>query len=419
MKRPYLPSFVILLAFLGWAAYLSVSARAAPQVQTIDKAGFELQVQALKNTLVADVDAWQKNVEPLLFPDVIPPPPPPPPPSGDAFTIEGYGPKVVGVSGTVDYHVTSNADDGSVGTLRHAVSAGGRHIVFDQKPDGDIKLTSDLRISKSNIFIDGFTSKTAWTLFQQQHYTAIEAGSTEVDNVIIRGLRCDGGNTAPYLALNFGDVWGIDGGSAPVRHITIDHNTLLRSSDGTCDHYGECSDLTVSWNLIGNTGAVVACGAGGKTKRRISWHHNLIYKTSERVPRLNGAVSEFDWVENIVYGWETWDTIKGAIYLAWVSGTENPKCNIEGCIYFPLKGRPDKLYYNGGAGQPDQPLVYFAGNTAPIALVSNSAQFAILPAAKITRLGPLLKASIVPFVGAQFRYPEDEAAIQEVANALP
>lgn len=392
----------------------------------MDRATFDSQVGLLKGALRADVDLFVNAVADQLFPapvptptpDPVPPPPPPPsppppdstPPPNGVQVIEGFGPKEI--PGLVEYHVDSNLDDGSPGTLRHAVSVSGRRVMFDRKPRGDITLGLGL-YPKSRIHLDGYSSLEPWTLRQAGKKTSLEG----VEYVIVRGMRCDGGNvpdaSGNYINQNTGDVWEVNNS----RFVTIDHNTLLRSPDGICDCYGSVSFLTVSWNIIALTASASNIGSGTGVKRKLSYHHNLLYLNSERMPRLLGDVSEFDWAENYTHGYESWEHIGGCIYLAYKAGTVNSSGNITGSVYVPIRGRPEKLLLNQGAGQADGPKVFFEDNESPVPLVSTGPRIVIPPEAMVTRYGrSSLKALLSQLAGAPLDTDEDRAIRLEVAG---
>src|SRR2546421_2241517 len=68
---------------------------------------------------------------------------------------EGYGANAAGGRGGTIVHV-SNLNDSGSGSLRTAVSAANRTVVFDVS--GTIDLATDLKITKSNITVAGQTA---------------------------------------------------------------------------------------------------------------------------------------------------------------------------------------------------------------------------------------------------------------------
>ncbi|MFT7583646.1 MAG: pectate lyase, partial [Cellvibrionaceae bacterium] len=117
-----------------------------------------------------DLESPSSGLEPLST-DLEPPSPdlePPPSNSGQQFDTDletgsllshmnGFAKlaNTTGGEGQLVYTVTSAANEGD-GTLRHALTAGNRYIVFDQALDGrEIFLNEDIVTEENNITIDG------------------------------------------------------------------------------------------------------------------------------------------------------------------------------------------------------------------------------------------------------------------------
>ena len=151
---------------------------------------------------------------------------------------EGFGRYVAGGRGGNVYHVTSLADDGSVGTLRWALSkAGVKTIVFDVS--GTIHLQSALNITVGNVTIAGQTAP-GDGICVADYPVAIKA-----NNVIVRYMRFRLGNK--NVLVNGADGWDGFGGFDQQDWI-IDHCSVGGSSDEGLSVLGT-KDTGVPWCL--------------------------------------------------------------------------------------------------------------------------------------------------------------------------
>lgn len=219
---------------------------------------------------------------------------------------EGCGRYALGGAGGKEYIVTSLADDGSEGTLRHAVEAEGPRIV-KFAVSGDIHLTAPLNIENPYISIlgetapdDGITLRD-WNVF------------ITADHTIVRYLRFRVGeaSTEEIDAL----------GASRCSNVIIDHCSMSWAVDENASFYN-INDLTVQWCIISE--ALNASvhhkgehGYGGIWGgRNASYHHNLFVSNKSRNPRFDhpglyhGAAGltgrgTVDFVNNVVFNWNT------------------------------------------------------------------------------------------------------------------
>ena len=217
---------------------------------------------------------------------------------------EGCGKYTVGGRGGKEYVVTSLADDGSEGTLRHAVEAEGPRIVTFAV-SGDIHLTAPLNIRNPYLSILGETAP-GKGITLRDHNVFITA-----DQVIIR-----------YLRVRLGTKYGVEADAIGARHcrnIIIDHCSISWATDENASFYN-FRDATVQWCIISE--ALNASvhhkgqhGYGGIWGgRNVSFHHNLFAHNNSRNPRFDhprlyhgqelltgrGTV---EFVNNVVYNW--------------------------------------------------------------------------------------------------------------------
>ena len=189
---------------------------------------------------------------------------------GGMYTTGGRGGKV--------YHVTKLTDDGSEGTLRHAVGqSGARTIVFDVA--GTIALSKELEIKKGDLTIAGQTAPGDGICLRDFPVTI------KADNVIIRYLRFRLGDAN----VSDGDdtIWG-----RYQQNIILDHCSMSwlcrRMRVVLCEP--ELYDAVVPAGgeppqfgpHEGFAHAALDCGGAPA-----SFHHNLLAHHDSRNPRFD------------------------------------------------------------------------------------------------------------------------------------
>lgn len=217
---------------------------------------------------------------------------------------EGCGKYTVGGRGGKEYVVTSLADDGSEGTLRHAVEASGPRIVTFAV-EGDIHLKKPLVVANPYISILG--------------QTAPGKGITVRDNTVF--ISAD--NTVlRYMRFRLGSASKVEDdalGARRCRNVIIDHCSISWAIDENASFYN-LSDATIQWCIISealNTSVhhKGKHGYGGIWGgRNVSYHHNLFAHNSSRNPRFDHPAlyrgddmllrrGSVDFVNNVVYNW--------------------------------------------------------------------------------------------------------------------
>jgi len=238
---------------------------------------------------------------------------------------EGCGKYTIGGRGGKEYVVTSLADDGSVGTLRHAVEAEGPRIITFAV-SGDIHLTAPLNIENPYISILGQTAP-GKGITVRDHNVFITA-----DHTIIRYMRF-------RLGSKCGEADAL--GAKRCSHIIIDHCSMSWATDENASFYN-INDATVQWCIISE--ALNASvhhkgehGYGGIWGgRNVTYHHNLFAHNKSRNPRFDhpriysghelltgrGTV---DFINNVVYNW----------HLKAIYGGEEGHFNVTGNYFRP------------------------------------------------------------------------------------
>jgi pectate lyase len=196
---------------------------------------------------------------------------------------EGFGADTAGGAGQPVYRVTSLADAGP-GTLRDALSAGNRCIVFDVA--GEIALTKQIFTKGAFVTVDGFTAPAPG--ISVRDYGISIWGSQGAHDVIVRGLRFRNAGQKTCAA---GSCWdGIQIKNGAYR-VVIDHVSSDHASDGALDITSQdgtlTRDVTVQWSIL--SGTVNQAGIGRAA--RVSMHHNLFIGGQNRNPEAGWDAS--------------------------------------------------------------------------------------------------------------------------------
>jgi hypothetical protein len=217
-----------------------------------------------------------------------------------AAAYEGYGYKTVGGKGGSTCRVTTLAATGPGSFASCVVNrTGPRVVVFGV--GGTITLSAPVRVRTPYLTIDGTTAPSPGITIRPPYYGAADALYIEATHdVVVKGLRFVGyGHDG-----SGGDLVSVYGRPRPCYNIVVDHCTFARADDGALDITSDGHDMTVSWCLFRDNSKTQLVKYG--VLSRISVHHN-VYASSvpkgERDPLLWGDVTDFDFVNNVVYNW--------------------------------------------------------------------------------------------------------------------
>ncbi len=333
--------------------------------------------------------------------------------------FEGFGAITRGAEdcpdagGYATYHVTSLANSGA-GTLRDAVSEGCRYVVFDV--GGTITLASSLQITDSYITIDGLSAPSPGITIRQPGTSTktviISSLSADTHDVIVHHLRNvgDGGHSD-----SANDIWGLDGDDGEVYNVIIDHITGSAANDGVFDIYGNVRDVTISWNLIKDTETALHLSQEDDVRARISLHHNVFARNSERQIRMRHHNELIDFVNNVIYGWQS-AGLDIATNIG-VSNDEFPKLNVENNYYFADGADAGDAIVRDIDGQ-----IFFSGNVFPSAEdddFSTATRWAIPTYAQVTtHAASTLGDTVVPCVGTHYPTTDEADLLDEVGTAI-
>ncbi|MEV1019490.1 pectinesterase family protein [Streptomyces sp. NPDC050264] len=109
---------------------------------------------------------------------------------------------------------------------------------------------------------------------------------TGVHNVIIRNLTIRDTYQGTWNDKDHDfDAIQMDG----AHHVWIDHNDLRHMADGLIDVRKDSTDVTVSWNRLGNDNKAFGIGWTDNLVTDITIHHNWIRETEQRNPSTDNA----------------------------------------------------------------------------------------------------------------------------------
>lgn len=268
---------------------------------------------------------------------------------------EGAGANALGGRGGTVYHVV-NTNDSGVGSLRDAVSAPNRTVVFDIS--GTIFLNTDLKIISSNLTVAGQTAPGDGITLARR-LTSVQ----NTRNVIMRYLRCRPGD----LDTNFqDDAFHF----VNATNCIADHLSTAWSVD-ECLSVTHSTNITVQWCMLSESlrlsqhdkgahgyATLLRYGYG-----QLTYHHNLYQHHDSRNPRL-GDNLKFDFVNNVVYNWGGRAGYSGNNTLA-SDLADNPEgfTNYLNCVnnYF-VAGNSSSTPSTAFASGSDKTFIYQSGN---------------------------------------------------------
>jgi len=200
------------------------------------------------------------------------------PAASGGYTPYGYGAGATG--GSTVFHVT-NLNDSGAGSLRDALSASGRNIVFDVS--GTITISSTLVIPDNTTI-----NSTAQNITVTGYNVSMSGG----DNIIIRNMRFRETLTGPSGKCSLQ--------GAPASNVMIDHCSLELGRWDCLEFTGGSHDITVQYCIIGQGVDPQYFGGLFDADDHISLHHNLWIDNNNRNPKLkcNGH-----YINNVVYNW--------------------------------------------------------------------------------------------------------------------
>ena len=211
----------------------------------------------------------------------------------NAFAYQGFGSETKGGSSGAVYHVTNLGDSGA-GSLRNAVSAGNRKVVFDVA--GDIYLNDFLYVNGPFITIDGSTAPSPGiTLHNKGLVIRGTKGAHDVivNNIRVRNASIDGIQIA-YGAYN----------------VVIDHVSASGSADGNLDITDNSFNVTVSWSIFSEPGGTQKNMLIKYNPSQITLHHNIFAKAKQRNPQIAmgddfavATTTTADMRNNIIWDW--------------------------------------------------------------------------------------------------------------------
>jgi hypothetical protein len=286
---------------------------------------------------------------------------------------------------------------------------------------GTITLASELSILAPYITIDGCSAPEPGITITHAIGDSSLLSIYGTHDVIVQGLRFVALWQPGQASVEGVKGIGIDGDSGPdqvAANIVLDHLTIAWAGDGAFDLWGEVHDVTFSWTFIHDSargGLVSHYPAPYQVRQRISYHHNVYARNTERNPQIRADVRDFDYVNNIVWEWGFHDPASGYGVRIRNDGDEPPvHGNFVGNA-FSSSNAPENAFIDEGTGSQ----LFLADNLFPPEMVGNPATLTeAIPVpdwARVTSF-PAVKAygGVLNEVGAPFRTEEEQDLLDEV-----
>jgi len=256
---------------------------------------------------------------------------------------EGFGARTTGGRGGAVYEVTT-LDDSGPGSLRDAVSAGNRTVVF--RVSGSIDLKSPLVVSRPNITIAGQTAPGDGICLRRNPF------SIRTHDVVVRHLRSRLGDVLGLQA----DCINLDFGA---RAVILDHCSATWSIDEALSFSGNVTDVTVQWCLIAESlnrsehpKGSHGYGSLARSNGQVSLHHNLWAHNDARNPRLGDNYGRppyptFDVRNNVIYDYGTICTglTQGILKVNYVANDIRPGPSSKARAPIRIGAPSDLLFY--------------------------------------------------------------------------
>lgn len=213
----------------------------------------------------------------------------------------GFGASTPGGKGQPVFAVTTLADGGA-GSLREALSAGNRCIIF--RVSGEIRLQSPINVRHPWLTVDGFAAPGHVIIggygLQLAGKSDPYTSTSDAHDIILRGLTfAPTDNTQGQDVDSIGIYYG-------AYNIVVTQNTFhgpTADPQGTTDEQvdvsGGAHDVTIAWNLMfrrfggGSTQLLLVSGKA----TRVSIHHNLLSDATDKMPTIVGDIHS-DYVDS-------------------------------------------------------------------------------------------------------------------------
>ncbi len=281
--------------------------------------------------------------------------------SGSApdYTARGFGRNALSATARDDYHVTDGGNGSGAGTLRAALSASNRNVIFDI--DGVTLATSELQLDNAtNVVLDGSSRANGVTITGQ----ALRFDG--IRNLVIRDIAFRDCATQWEGALQFRDYAGTKS-----QDILIDRCSFSGFAWRGIDFTEGTHHATVQWCFFGPNGDYGGTPPAynypayvGDLSDRVSFDHCLFYNGGYRQPGAAYDMNEIGSTPSFV----TMDVANCLVWstLAAYADPANPYGYFAGTTVLVLsEANVRQCYYHATAYTTDNHALYTANAAAP------------------------------------------------------